>query len=80
MRCSKNEGGGIVMELGKRLFRSRRMRSIAGVCGGMAEQFNINLTLIRVILLVAALPLFYFTGIFAYLIAMLTIPLEPEVN
>lgn len=38
---------------GKRLFRSRNDRMLCGVCGGIAEYFNIDPTLIR--LLVAIL-------------------------
>ena len=32
---------------GKRLYRSRKDRMICGVCGGLAEYFNIDATLIR---------------------------------
>ena len=31
----------------KKLYRSRRDRMICGVCGGVAEYFNIDPTLIR---------------------------------
>ena len=60
---------------GKRLFRSRNDRMLCGVCGGIAEYFNIDPTLIR--LLVAILCLFScFTGIIAYIIAAVIIPEE----
>lgn len=59
----------------KRLYRSRRNRMICGVCGGIAEYFNIDPTLIRL-----ALVLFAFTGagIFAYFIAAIIVPDEPS--
>ena len=61
----------------KRLCRSRRDRRIAGVAGGMAEYFNIDPTLIRVIwallLVPGGLP-----GLIPYLICWLVIPLEPK--
>jgi len=39
----------------RRLTRSGRNRMIAGVCGGLAEYFGIDVTLIRVIFVVLAL-------------------------
>ncbi len=60
---------------GKRLYRSRRSRMICGVCGGIAEFFNVDPTLIRLafILLAPALG----SGIIAYLIAAVIIPENP---
>ena len=58
----------------KRLYRSRRQRMICGVCGGVAEYFNIDPTLIRL-----AMVLFGFTGtgILAYFVAAVIIQDEP---
>jgi len=56
----------------KRLYRSRKERMIAGVCGGIAEYFDTDPTLIRLIW--AILVLFWGIGIFAYLIAWIIIP------
>jgi len=39
----------------KRLMRSRTNRQIAGVCGGLAEYFNIDATIVRLIFLIAML-------------------------
>ena len=36
---------------GKRLYRSRDDRMIAGVCGGLAEYFSIDPTIVRLVLL-----------------------------
>jgi len=33
----------------KRLTRSKTQRSIAGVCGGIAEYFNIDVTVVRLV-------------------------------
>lgn len=60
----------------KRLYRSRRERMIAGVCGGIGEYFNVDPTLIRlgwVILLVMSGGL----GLFGYLVAWVIIPERP---
>lgn len=60
----------------KRLYRSRNEKVIAGVCGGLAEYFNIDPTLVRlaVVLLVIAGAGF---PILAYIIAMIIVPKEP---
>jgi len=59
----------------KRLYRSRTDRRIAGVCGGIAQYFNIDPTLVR---LLAVLGLLFFGGTFwVYLIMAIVIPSEP---
>ena len=60
----------------KKLYKSATDKKIAGVCGGIAEYFNIDSTLVR---LIAVLLIFFGTGGFwAYLIAMLVMPYAPE--
>lgn len=58
----------------KRLYRSRRDRIVCGVCGGVANYFNVDPTLIRL-----AFVLFGCTGtgILAYLVAAVIVPDEP---
>ena len=41
--------------MAKRLYRSRTDRMIAGVCGGLAEYFNIDPVIIRIIAVVLLL-------------------------
>lgn len=60
----------------KRLYRSRTDKKIAGVCGGLAEYFNIDSTLVR--LGVLLIFLFYGVGLIAYLLAWLIMREEPE--
>ena len=57
----------------KRLYRSRDDRMIAGVCGGLAEYFNMDPTIVRIIfvLLIFANGL----GILAYIIMAIVVPL-----
>ena len=59
----------------KRLYRSRKNRIIAGVCAGIADYFNIDPTLVRVLWVISALV--YGGGILAYIIAWILIPEEP---
>ncbi len=57
--------------MARRIYRSRD-RKIGGVCGGFAEYFNIDPTIIRLIWAIAVLV--YGTGLLAYLICWLIIP------
>lgn len=59
----------------KKLYRSRNNRMICGVCGGVAEYFNVDPTLIRLGLVLLACT---GTGILAYFIAAIIIPDQPQ--
>lgn len=60
--------------MAKKLYRSRTDRKIWGICGGLAEYFDIDPTLLRVI---AVASLFMGTaGFWAYIIMRLVIPEE----
>ena len=60
----------------KKLYRSRADKKIAGVCGGMAEYLNIDVTIIR--LICALLVVFTGVGLLAYIVCALVMPEEPE--
>lgn len=58
--------------MGKKLYRSQTDKKIAGVCGGVAEYFGIDSTLVRL-----GWVLFTFaggSGILAYIIAWIIMP------
>ena len=59
----------------KRLYRSRRNRVIAGVCGGIAEYFNIDPVVVRLL----AVLLFFAGGsaLLAYIVGVIVIPAAP---
>ena len=59
----------------RKLFRSRTDRSIAGICGGLAEFFHVDTTVLRLITLF--LILFGGLSIWAYIILWIVIPEEP---
>ncbi len=61
--------------MAKKLYRSRTDRMIAGVCGGLAEYFNIDSTLVR--LAAVALTLAGGSGVLAYLIFWFVVPQRP---
>ena len=56
----------------RRLTLSSRDKKIAGVCGGIADYFGVDATLVRVIAVVFAL--FFGWGIIAYLLAWWIMP------
>lgn len=56
----------------KKLYKSQTDRKLCGVCGGIAEYFGIDPTIIRLIWAIVAL--FYGTGILIYIIAALVLP------
>lgn len=59
---------------GKKLHKSRSDRMISGVCGGIAEYFNIDSTIVRL-----AWALLFFvvgSGLLVYIIAAIIIPEE----
>jgi phage shock protein C len=56
----------------RKLYRSQNNRMVAGVCGGLAEYFNIDVTLIRVVFVVLAV--FGATGLLLYLLMWAIVP------
>lgn len=60
----------------KRLYRSRVNRMIAGVCGGLAEYSNIDVTLVRILFVI--LGLMGGSGIILYIIGAIIIPENPN--
>lgn len=63
----------------KKLRRSTKDYKIAGVCGGLAEYFDIDSTIVRIIYLLASLFSAAFPGILVYLILMLVMPKDNNV-
>jgi len=61
----------------KRLYRSLTDRQLAGVCGGLGEYFDIDSTLIRLVIAVLAIA-GVGTGILFYIIAWIVIPEAPS--
>jgi len=62
----------------KRLMRSSRDKKLGGVCAGLAEYFDLDSTIVRVVWLLAVL--LGGTGVFAYLILWIVLPLAPLVG
>ena len=60
---------------GKKLYKSAVDKKIAGVCGGIAEYFTVDSTLIRLAWVVFCL--LGGSGVLAYILAALIIPDQP---
>ncbi len=56
----------------KRLYRSETDKKIGGVCGGLAEYFGIDPTIVRIIFVILALV--WGGGVVIYLICWLVFP------
>ena len=60
----------------KRLYKSRKNKMIGGVCGGLAEYFNMDPTIVRIV--AALLCLLKGAGLIVYIIACLVMPYNDE--
>ena len=58
----------------QRLYRSNKERMIGGVCGGIAEYFNVDPTLVRLIYVIVSIFSIAFPGILVYIILWAIIP------
>lgn len=61
----------------KRLYKIEEGKKLCGVCGGIAEYFNIDPTVVR--LLWMFLVLCAGTGILAYFVAAIIMPYKSEI-
>ncbi|MFL6130919.1 MAG: PspC domain-containing protein [Mycobacteriales bacterium] len=65
----------LTMEPTRKLYRSRKDRKLAGVCGGLAEYLNTDPTVIRVLFVVLAV--LGGAGALIYLAMWLIVPEQP---
>jgi len=64
--------------MAKKFYRSRNQRMLGGICGGLAEYFDADVSLFRLVFvglcfLTAILPMVLF-----YCIAVIVVPVEPH--
>ena len=62
----------------KRLMRSEKDKQIAGVAAGVADYFDADVTVVRILFILFTLA--GGPGILAYIIASLVIPVEDDVS
>ena len=63
------------MDPPRKLYRSKTNRQLAGVCGGLAEHFNLDPTLIRVLFVLLAV--LGGSGVILYVAMWIIVPKEP---
>ena len=59
----------------KKLYKSKTNRVLCGVCGGIGEYFNIDPTIVRLIMILLICG--FGTGIIAYIVAAIIMPEQP---
>ncbi len=65
------------MDSSKKIYRSEKDKVIAGVCAGLAEYLNVDVTLVRLVFLAGAF-LGFSSTIWIYLAMWLIVPVEPS--
>ena len=63
--------------MNKRIYKNREKKMLCGVCAGLAEYFDIDPTLVRV--LWAVISLGYGIGLLAYIVCATVFPDKSEV-
>lgn len=59
----------------KRLYKNRQQQMICGVCAGFADYLNIDVTLVRLLMVVFG---FSGAGLFFYILAAIVMPDRPQ--
>lgn len=62
--------------MSKKLYRSNNDKKLCGVCGGIAEYFGVDSSIVRLICVFLCLT--GTIGLWAYIICALVIPQEPD--
>jgi phage shock protein PspC (stress-responsive transcriptional regulator) len=61
----------------KRLYRSKKDRKIAGICGGLAETYSFDPTLLRLLFVFLGITTGVFPLLLTYIIGWIIIPEYP---
>ena len=61
----------------KRLYRSRTNRTLAGICGGLGEYWQIDPTILRLLWILLTVFTGFVPGIIAYVLALFIVPERP---
>lgn len=64
----------------KRIYRSRKNRVLAGICGGISEMLDVDPTLIRLGVVLAAVITAVVPFLITYLVGWIIIPDEDELE
>ena len=75
-RSKESDEGAEKVEPDKKLYRSRKERMVAGVCGGLAEYFDLDVSVIRILWVIGTL-MSAGIGVLIYLIMLIVFPEKP---
>ncbi len=62
----------------KKLYRSSKQRMIAGICGGLAEYFDVDVNIMRLLFVAISLLSVLFPMVIFYIIAWIIVPEEEK--
>jgi phage shock protein C len=62
----------------KKLYRSSKQRMIAGICGGLAEYFDMDVNIMRLLFVAISLLSVLFPMVIFYIIAWIIVPEEEK--
>ncbi|NIM58921.1 MAG: PspC domain-containing protein [Candidatus Aminicenantes bacterium] len=63
-----------MIKMAKKLYRSSKQRMIAGVCGGLAEYFDMDVNIMRLLFVAISLLSVLFPMLIFYIIAWIIVP------
>jgi phage shock protein C len=66
--------------MAKRLYRSTTHKMLGGICAGLANYFDLDISLMRLIFVAVALVTALFPMLLFYIIAWIVIPSQPQEN
>ena len=64
--------------MAKKLYRSSKQRMIAGICGGLAEYFDMDVNIMRLLFVAVSLLSVLFPMVIFYIIAWIIVPEEEK--
>ena len=62
----------------KKLYRSQKQKMLGGVCGGLAEYFDVDATPIRLLFIALTIFTALFPMVIFYIIAWIIVPVEEQ--
>ncbi len=66
------------MNTGKKLYRSRNNRLVAGVCAGLGDYLNMDPTVVRLLFVLLTVITQFVPGLILYIIMMFIVPEDPN--
>lgn len=78
--CGKHQGTAFASASPRRLHRSASDGKLAGVCGGIAEYFETDSTIVRLVWVLVTFVTGIIPGLVVYIVAWLIMPETPVVS